>query len=69
MKVTVDRALCIGITNCVAFAPTVFQMDKENKAIVLDPKSVPLKKLLEAAESCPQNAITVEDDNGRELYP
>jgi ferredoxin len=69
VKVTVDRELCIGITNCVAVAPTVFQMDDENKAIVLDPKSVPLKKLLEAAESCPQNAITVEDDNGRELYP
>ncbi len=69
MKVTVDRELCIGITNCVAVAPTVFQMDEENKAIVLDPKSVSLKKLLEAAESCPQNAITVEDDNGRELYP
>ena len=69
MKVTVDRELCIGITNCVAVAPTVFQMDEENKAIVLDPKSVALKKLLEAAESCPQNAITVEDDNGRELYP
>ncbi len=69
MKVTVDRELCIGITNCVAVAPTVFQMDEENKAIVLDPKSVPLNKVLEAAESCPQNAIIVEDDNGRQLYP
>jgi len=69
MKVRVDRDLCIGITNCVAVAPTVFQMDEENKAVVKDPSSVSEKKLMEAAESCPQNAIIVEDDNGRQLYP
>ncbi len=69
MKVTVDRELCIGISNCVAVAPTVFQLDAENKAVVLDVSSVTQKKIMEAAESCPQNAIIVEDDNGRQLYP
>jgi ferredoxin len=69
VKVTVDRDLCIGISNCVAVAPTVFQLDAENKAVVIDVSSVTEKKVLEAAESCPQNAIIVEDDNGRQLYP
>ena len=69
MKVKVDRELCIGITNCVAVAPTVFEMDAENKAVVTDISSVSEKKILEAAESCPQNAIIVEDDQGRQLYP
>jgi ferredoxin len=69
MKVKVDRELCIGISNCIAVAPTAFALDKENKAIVLDSSSVDEKKLLEAAESCPQNAIIVEDDNGNQLYP
>jgi ferredoxin len=69
LKVTVDRDLCIGISNCVAVAPTVFQLDAENKAVVLDVSSVTEKKILEAAESCPQNAIIVEDDKGRQLYP
>jgi len=69
VKVTVDRELCIGISNCVAVAPTVFQLDAENKAIVVDVSSVTEKKIMEAAESCPQNAIIVEDDKGRQLYP
>ena len=69
MKVKVDRDLCIGVGNCVAFAPTVFALDEENKAIVLDPSSVDDNTLLEAAESCPENAIIIEDDEGHQLYP
>ncbi len=69
MKVKVDRDACIGVGNCVAFAPTVFQLDKENKAVVLDASSVDLNTLLEAAKSCPENAIIVEDDEGVQLFP
>jgi ferredoxin len=69
MKVRVDRELCIGIGNCVALAPTVFEFDEENKATVLDPSSVDDDTLLEVAESCPENAIIVEDDEGNQLYP
>ncbi len=69
MKVKVDRDLCIGVGNCVAFAPTAFALDEENKAIVLDPSSVDDDTLLEAAESCPESAILVEDDEGRQLHP
>ena len=69
MKVRVDRDVCIGVGNCVAFAPTVFVLDEENKAVVLDPASVDDNTLLEAAESCPENAIIVEDDEGHQLYP
>jgi len=52
-----------------AYAPTVFKLDEENKAVVLDPSSVDDDTLLEAAESCPENAIIVEDDKGNQLYP
>lgn len=69
MKVKVDRDLCIGVGNCVAFAPTVFKLDEENKAVVLDPASVDDDTLLEAAESCPEQAIIIEDDEGHQLYP
>ena len=68
MKVRVDRELCIGVGNCVAFAPTVFELDEENKAVVLDPASVDDDTLMEAAESCPESAIIVEDDDGNQLY-
>ncbi len=69
MKVRIDRDLCIGVGNCVAYASTVFKLDDENKAVVLDPSSVDDETLLEAAESCPENAIVVEDDEGNQLYP
>ena len=69
MKVRIDRELCIGISNCVAIAPSVFQLDKENIAVVIDPSTVDKKKLYEAAESCPQNAVILEDDEGQQLYP
>jgi ferredoxin len=69
LKVRVDRELCIGVSNCVAIAPTVFELDNENKAVVLDPASVNEQVILEAAESCPQDAIIVEDDEGNQLYP
>ena len=69
MKVSIDRNLCIGVGNCEAYAPTVFKLDEENKAILLDPSSVDDETLLAAAESCPENAIIVEDDEGNQVYP
>jgi len=53
----------------MAIAPTVFRLDEENKAVVIDPSSVDDQTLLEAAESCPENAVIIEDDQGRQLYP
>ncbi len=69
MKVKIDRDLCVGIGNCVVAAPTVFQLDKENKAIVLDISSAEEDKIMTAAESCPMNAIIIEDDEGNQIYP
>ncbi len=64
-----DRGLCSGVGNCVAFAPSVFALDDEGKAIVLDSSSVDIDTLVEAAKSCPVQAITIEDDEGNQLYP
>ena len=69
MEVRVDRELCIGAGNCVAAAPTVFRLDKSNKAVILKPESVDDDTLMNAAESCPVDAIIIEDDKGNQLYP
>jgi len=69
VKVTVDSDLCIVVGNCVAFAPTVFKLDEENKAVVLNHASVDDDILLEAAKSCTEYAILIEDDEGNQLYP
>lgn len=65
----VDRDLCRGLGNCVVLAPTVFRLDEANKAMVTDSDSVDEGRLFEAAESCSENAIILEDDEGRQLYP
>jgi len=69
MKVKVDRKLCIGVGNCVAIAPSVFQLDQENKAVAAETPSADEQILWDAAESCPEKAIILEDDEGRQLYP
>ncbi len=69
MKVRVDRERCRGLGNCVVLAPKVFRLDEANKAVVTDPNSVEDDTLFEAAESCPENAIILEDNDGHQLYP
>ena len=69
MKVRIDRNLCIGLGNCVAVAPTVFKLDKSYKAVVIKQESVDEDTLMSAAESCPENAVIIEDDDGNQLYP
>ena len=69
MKVRIERDLCSGVGNCVVIAPTVFKLDDQKKAVLLDPGSVASDTLLEAAENCPMEAIIVEDDDGNQLYP
>ena len=69
MKVFVDRDLCVGLAFCVAAAPTVFELDNDQKAVLLDPDSVDEEKLLEAAKSCPVDAIILRDENDQQIYP
>lgn len=69
MRVRIDRDKCTGIANCVAVAPTVFEMDEEFKAVVLDESAADDAALSRAARSCTQNAVILEDDSGKQIYP
>lgn len=68
-KVVVDRDLCIGAAPCVTVAPAVFQLDEENKAVVIDEKGADDETLLLAAQSCPTQAIILYDEDGNQIYP
>jgi ferredoxin len=68
IAVTVDRGLCIGSGDCVDTAPDVFQLDAEDKAVVVDPDGAPLDDVLDAARGCPVSAIFVVGEEG-DLYP
>jgi ferredoxin len=53
----VDKNKCIGCGLCASICPAVFEMGKDGKSTVKDPKSK-LPCVKEAAESCPVQAIT-----------
>jgi len=67
--VSIDQSRCIGAGNCVHIAPTVFQLDEENIAYLLDPASVDDETMLDAARSCPTNAIYLDTEDGQAVYP
>jgi ferredoxin len=68
IEVTVDRSLCIGSGDCVDTAPDVFQLDEEDKAVVVDPDGAPVDDVIQAAGNCPVSAIFVVGEEG-DLYP
>ena len=68
-KIVVDRVKCQGIGACVGAAPDVFELDNEGKAVVIDAQGSDDDTILEAAESCPLEAIELYDEHGQKVYP
>jgi ferredoxin len=61
VKVSVDEDRCQGHARCWAICPEVFDLDDEGHAVVVQP-DVPTElqaKAREAADNCPELAITV----------
>lgn len=69
MRVRIDRDKCIGAENCVVTAPSVFVLDDDGKARLLDTTDVADDLLWLAAELCPTEAIMLFTDDGDQLYP
>lgn len=68
-KIVVDRVKCQGIGACVSAAPDVFEIDNEGKAVVINAEGNDDDTILEAAESCPLEAIILYDEDGEQVYP
>ena len=80
MKIKVDRNACIGAGSCVTLAIKTFQLDADGKAEVIhvagltqtaDESSGKVtnkcdtrEAIIDAARSCPANAIRVFEDDG-----
>jgi ferredoxin len=67
----VDEHACIGSGMCVALAPERFALDRATANVVPGAEdSEPQEVLLDAADSCPAEAITVTDaSSGKVLGP
>ncbi len=82
LKVKVDRNLCIGAASCIAVAPNTFELDSEGKAVIKKKDGSMTSdfvnysdiadeeaNILNAAKSCPVNAIIIieVDETGKEV--
>ena len=69
-KVKVLRDACIGAASCVALSPAVFELDAENKAVVIETGQDTPEAILMAAQSCPTKAIVITDvQTGEQVWP
>lgn len=85
IRIKVDEDLCIGAASCVTIAPETFQLNAENKAIVLDVNNPSANEptyerwvdvseeqyqtILLGAQSCPTLAIFLYNEEGTQLFP
>jgi ferredoxin len=68
--VEVDRALCIGSAQCVHHAPDGFRLDGARQSHPSDPDTDANERVLEAAEGCPVEAITITlVGSGEAVFP
>jgi ferredoxin len=69
LRIRIDRDLCVGFGDCVEQAPQAFQLDEQGLAVFAEPEPVDRTTLLEACDACPVDAITVWDEEGRQIVP
>lgn len=65
----VDKNLCVSTASCVAIAASTFELGDEGIVQVKQQNGDSDEKILEAAKSCPVDAITVFDETGKKIWP
>lgn len=63
MKVRIDEELCVGDGTCVDICPDVFEMNGDVAEVKMEEIPNELRdRCEEAVDSCPTEAIVVEED-------
>ncbi|MFI9006525.1 ferredoxin [Actinosynnema sp. NPDC053489] len=66
--ISVDRGACLGTGMCTSIAPDHFRLEGGTSTPV-DPEVEPDDAVVDAAESCPMEAILVRSADGTVLAP
>lgn len=70
LTVRIDRLLCVGFGDCIERAPEVFEFDGETIAVFTEGSATAAReRVVEACDSCPVDALTVFDEDGRQVVP
>jgi ferredoxin len=68
--VEIDGDICIGSGGCVNRAPEAFELDMFRQSCVKHALMAPSDAVLDAAETCPVEAISIrEEETGRLVFP
>lgn len=57
-KIKVDEEKCIGCGACVASCPKTFKLNREGKAVVINPPGDSEDDIKNMIDSCPTQAIS-----------
>ena len=68
--VLIDRLICVGFEDCVEAARDTFEMDADGIAVFREgSEATDRAVVMEAARSCPVDAIVILDPDGNQLHP
>lgn len=68
MKIEVQRNKCISIASCVAIASETFELDDDGIATVKNKEGNDRQTIIDAAKSCPVQAIYLYENNGDPIW-
>ena len=66
-RIKIDRERCTSCGLCLQEAPSTFEFDDDDIAIVTNPEGDAAHMIFSAAESCPVDAIALYDDETGEI--
>jgi ferredoxin len=70
LTVRIDRLLCVGFGDCIDEAPESFELDGEGVVVFrAEADAGGRERIVRACASCPVDALTVLDGDGRQLAP
>jgi ferredoxin len=67
-RIAVDRDVCVGSGSCAGIAPGHFRLDRDRSCAIKEWVE-PDELVLDAADSCPTEAISVYGASGDQLAP
>ena len=68
-KIVVVQSKCIAAASCIAISPTLFKLNEQNLAEMIESGSDELDNIMLAAQSCPTGAIEIYEGEARVWPP
>ena len=70
LTIRIDRLLCVGFGDCIEAAAEAFEFDGDGIVAFREQiESVTRERLVQACQICPVDALTLLDEEGRQIAP